>query len=448
VNEGEMKTSVEDLGPVKKKLHIEIESGAVDRKLDKAYREMSKKAKIPGFRPGKAPRGILERYYGKQVVEDVTKDLISETFPEALKELQTTPLGLPLVEKEALKQGEAFKYSAVMEVRPQFELKDYLGMEVDKEKWSLTDEDVENRLEQIRKANGKLVPVEEDRPVKEDDYAVINYQAFEDGSPIDAKSENFLLKVGSHDFHPKFEEGLVGLKKEEEAEIEVDFEDDFYQKKLAGKSILFKVRVLDIKRMTLPELDDDFARSLGADFNDLEAMKSKVRESMSSQEEKRTDRELKQRLIEKISEGLDFEIPKVLVDAEIDYAVENVRQNVIRSGSSLEKAGIAEEKLREEFAPASRKRVKEMLILGEIARQNDITVDEEDLSQGYGEVAAETGQDPDIIKKYYEARELVGSLEEKLLERKTLNYLIEHAKVNEVEKDALIKKNGAEKEKE
>ena len=335
-----------------------------------------------------------------------------------------------------------------MEVRPQFELKDYTGVEVERKKVSITEEEVQNRLEQIRKANGKLEPLDEERPIGKEDYAVLTYESFENGLPLEVKAENFLLRVGSQDFHPQFEEALIGLKKGDRKEIEIDFEESFYHKKLAGRRVVFKVEVVDIKRMVLPELNDDFAKNLGADLKDVEDLRNKVRENMIAQEEKRSDRDLKQRLLEKISEGVDFEIPEILLESEMDYAVENVRQNLIRSGSSLEKAGLSEEKLKEEFRPASRKRVKEMLILGEIARQKELSVTEEELTEGYGELARESGQDPDIIKQYYEVRNMVDSLKERLLEQKTLNYLVEHAKVTEVEKEALGGTDGSEKEKE
>ncbi len=431
-----MKTSMEDISSVKKRLLIEIDSEEVDRKLDEAYRKLGKSAKIPGFRPGKAPRSILETRFGPQVQEDVTRDLISETLPKAIDEVKTFPLGPPLLEKGILKHGQDFSYSAEMEIRPPVELHDYLGLEVKKEKCAISEEDVQERLEQIRKAHGKMTPLEEERPVESGDYVVLDYEAFEGDIPVEGiKSTNFLINVGSNDFHPQFEEALIGLKKGEEAEIPVDFEETYYHSTLAGKHITFKVKVTDIKEMVLPELDDEFVKSLGADFEDLAGLKEKVREAVTGEQQKRVDRQAKQELIDKISEAVDIELPPVLVEAELETTMNNVTQNLVRSGSSLEKAGLSKEKLREEFRPTSERRVKEMLILGEIARREDLTVAEEDLKEGFAELAFQTGQDPETIRKYYEARDLVDSLRERLLEEKTLNYLMEHAKVLETEKE-------------
>lgn len=430
-----MKTSLEEISPVKKKLLIEIESQEVDKKLNEAYRELGKKAKIPGFRPGKVPRKILETHFSAQVGEDVTRDLINETLPIAIQEVKTFPLGAPLLEKDLLKEGHNFKYSAVMEVRPEFVVKDYLGIEVRKEKLSVGEEDVRKQLEQIREANGNLTTIEQDRPIQKDDYVVIDYEGFEEGKPLEGiKSSNFFMKIGSHEFHPEFDEALTGLSKGGQTEIKIDFEKDHYHSKLAGRKIDFKVKITDVKEMVLSELNDDFARNLGADIKDLEDLKNKVKESITAKEEKRIDQDLKKRILEKISAGVDFEVPQTLVESELDYALENVRQNLMRSGSSIEKAGLSQEKLRDEFKPSAKNRVKDLLILGEIAKKDNIEVGEEDLTKGFSSIAAGTGQDIETIRKYYETQNLVDSIKEKLLEEKTLNYLVENAKILEVDK--------------
>ncbi len=430
-----MKTSLEEISSVKKKLSIEIESKEVDKKLNAAYRELGKKAKIPGFRPGKIPRKILETHFSAQVGEDVTRDLIRETLPMAMQEVETFPLGTPLLEKALLKEGHNFKYSALMEVRPEFVVKDYLEIEVEKEKFSVGEEKVREQLEQIREANGKLTTLDQDRPVQKDDYVVIDYEGFEEGNPLDGiKSQNHLMKIGGNEFHPRFDETITGLKKGDESEITVDFEKDYYNSNLAGRKVDFKVKITDIKEMILSELNDDFARNLGADIKDLEDLKNKVKESITAQEEKRIDQDLKKRILEKISASIDIELPQTLVESELNYAVESVKQNLMRNGTSIEKAGLSEEKLREEFSPSVKNRVKDLLILGEIAKQDNIEVGEEDLSKGFNNIAESTGQDIETIRKYYEAQNLVDSLKEKLLEEKTLNYLVENAKILEVDK--------------
>ncbi len=432
-----MKTDIEQLSPTSKKISIEIEPDEVDRKIDQAYKEIQKRAKIKGFRPGRAPIKLLERYYGKQVIEDVTKELINESFPKALQDSELFPLNFPILEKGTLEKGKSFRYSAVMEVRPEIELGEYRGIEVKKEKVHITEEDVDKRLEEIRKAHGRLTSVESDRPVKEDDYVILEYAAFSGGQPLeDIKASNFMVRVGSGDFHPEFEKALIGAKKGEEKAIHVDFEQEYYHSQLAGKSIDFQVKISDIKEMELPEVNDDFARRLDAEFDSFEALRARVKEMMIQQETQRVEREAKSRLIEKIAEGIELPLPSSLVESEILSGIESVRQDLMRSGSSLEKAGLSEEKLREEFRPSAEKKVKQSLILTEIAKKENITVTEEDLEEAFQDLAKTTGQEVEPLRRYYEARGLIDSMRQRLLEQKTLNYLMEHANIIEDETSA------------
>jgi len=429
-----MQTSLEDISPVKKKLSVEIESSKVDKKLDKAYRELQKTMKIHGFRQGKVPRKILETRFGEQVTKDIILDLINETFPKAVDEVKVFPVGEPVFEKGTLIQGQNFNYSAIMEIRPEFEINNYLGIEVEKGKVVVTEEMVQARLDKIREANGKLIDLDnKDKPIQKGDYAVLDYEASSDGESIEGlNTKNFLLNVGSKEFHPKFDEALIGHKMGDEIEIEADFEDSYPNARLAGKNVHFKVKIVEIKKMVLPELDDDFAKTLGGNFENIEALKNKVREALTTEEEERIDREVKQKLLQKISEPIDFELPQSLVESELAYAIENIRQNLMMSGSDLQEQDIPEEDLRKRLRPSSEKRVKEMLILGAIARQEGIDLTEEEIREGFNKIARMTGQDVETVRKYYELRNKTGAFREQLMEEKTLNYLVAHAKISEI----------------
>jgi len=443
-----MKTSLEQITPVKKKLTVEIEAAEVDRRLAGAYRKVGKRAKIPGFRPGKIPKALLKRYFGDQVTDEVARNLINETFPRALEETKILPIGTPLLEKGSLEEGGVFTYSAEMEVRPEFEVKDYEGLEVQKEKITVSERDVMDRLEEIRRGRGRLKDIVEDRPVRDGDYVVINYRGFEGDEALeDIQAENFMIRVGSGDFHPEFESSLVGLEKGRSARFQVRFEESFRHSGLAGKEVRFEVEVLDIKEMEIPELDDEFAKSLDGEFPDLEALKNKVHKSITEEEERRTEQDLKRRILDRIGANADIALPDTLVETEVMYAVQNVQQSLARSGSSLDKAGLTEAKLREDFRPSAEKRVKDLLILGQIARQENISVSDDEVEERIENMAAEMGQDPEMLKKYYEARDLKGSLADRILEEKTLNYLVEHAKITEVEKGQLNQEETTEEEK-
>ncbi|MEJ2024118.1 MAG: trigger factor [Deltaproteobacteria bacterium] len=446
-----MKTNVEEISPVKKKLIVEIDSMEVDNMLQAAYNKVSKRAKIPGFRPGKAPKKMLERYFAEQVHEDVTRDIISNTFPQAVQESDMFPLGTPLLEKDSLTAGKNFTYTAIMEVRPKIEISDYLGIEIDKKEPVISDDKIQERLEQIRKAHGKLSALEEERPVKDDDYVVLEYEAFENDSPIEGmKATNFMLHVGSGDFHPAFESALIGMKKGDQGEIDVDFEEDYYHEKLAGKNVHFTVTVHDVKEMILPEFNDDFAKNFGEDFKDMQTLETRVREMVTAEEERRIETDLKKRLMETVAEKVEFELPEILVTTEIENAVGRVRENLMRSGSSFEKTGLSEEKVREDFREDAEKRVKEMLILGEIANREDITVDDEEVAKSIAGIAQSMGQPVESIYQYYEARGLMDSLRETLMEEKTLNYLVEHANIPSKKSEGMkpAEETDAQKEKE
>jgi trigger factor len=429
-----MKTTLEVISPVKRKIVVEVEPEEVRRKVEDTYKSVGKSAKVHGFRPGKVPRNILERYYGAQVADEVSRNLVQETLPKAIEEAGIYPLSPPLVDNGALRQGEGFSYSAVMEVRPEFELNDYMGLEAEKEIIHVNEAEVEKQLEEIRKANAKLIPVEGDREIRENDFASVAYEGYEDGKPVEGiKSENYLVEVGRGEFHPDFERALVGHRAGDTLRVSVQFEKNHHVPKLAGKRVDFEIRVIDIRELDLPELNDEFVKSLSVDFDTTEALKAKIREELTSREERRVERDLRRRLLKKVSEKVEIELPESLVEEEIDYAFAMLQQNLARMGSTLEKAGLRKDKLRDEFRPASERRVKDLLILGEIARQNDLSVDDAELEEGFRQIAAGMNQDPAAVRSYYEANHLVDSYRQRLLEEKTLNFLVKGASIHEVE---------------
>jgi len=436
-----MKTNIEDISSVKKKLNIEIEAEEIDKRIDDAYKKLSKKAQVKGFRTGKVPRNILEKFYHGQVMEDVTNNLIRETLPSAIDETKKFPLNMPTIENEELKAGHAFKYCAVMEIRPEFELKDYLGMEVQKENCVVTDEDVQKQLEQIREARGVLIAVTEDRGVKAGDYVIIDYEAFEEDKAIEGiKAANFPLKIGNKQFYKGVEDALIGVKKGGPIDIKIDFEENYFNVKLSGKSVNFRIEVKEIKEISLPEINDEFLKGLGGDFNNLEDLNKKIREDMIAGEEKRIDNELKARLLRKISDTIDFDLPESLVEYEINASVENIKQRLLRAGAGLEKSGFDQAKIKDDIRPSAEKSVKQMFIISEIADQNKFTVDEADVAEGLREMSKDFGANYETIRQYYEANDLMDSYRQTLLREKTLNYLVENARIISVDADKITDK--------
>lgn len=437
-----MKTTVEEISSVKKKILVEIDSSDVDKKIDNAYKKYGKSAKIKGFRPGKVPMKVLERYYGDQVIYEVTNSIVQETLPQAMRETETYPLNMPAIENDGLLvKGQDFKYAAIMEIRPEFELKDYTGVEVEKEKCIINNDDVENQVQAILKSQGSMVALTDDRGIEKDDYAIINYEAFEGDESIEGmKSENYSLAIGTGSFYPGFEDELIGAKKGDKKEVTIDFKEDYVNPKLAGKSIKFSVEVTDIKVMELPELNDDFIKGLGVEFKKVDELKEKIKEDLTAREEKRIETELRNSILEKIADSVEFEIPESLVENEINASMDDMRQNLLRSGATFEKLGLDLEKMKSDLKPTAEKNVKGALILGEIAKLNEIDVDEKELTQGIEDMAAESGHPAETVRKYYEANDLVESFRQTLIKEKTLKYLVENASVTEVEPDKKAEK--------
>jgi len=436
-----MKTNIEEITSVKKQLTVEIDSADVDKKFAEAYLIVKKNATLPGFRKGKIPQKLLEQYFSDRVLETVTKELVNETLPKALEETNTYPINTPMIENETVKKGQNFHYTALMEVRPKFELKDYKGLELEKEIVKVTDEDVGRQLEEIRRMNGKLKNVEETTyGIHANDIAILQYEGFENGLPLPGiKTDQFMFQMGNNPFPPDFEKGLVGLKAGAQTEIKIDFQKDYHHQQLAGKSVLFKVKVLEIKTLDLPELNNDFVQTLGTDLQNLEGLKARIKEQMITREEDRADKELKQRLLNKIAGTVQFDLPESLVESEVEQAVENLKRTLARSGSSMEKSGLREDHLRNEMRPGSEKRVKNFLILAEIAQKDDIRVEEKDLNEGFEKMAKSMNQDPQVVRRFYESQNMIAPFRVRLLEEKALKYLLENANIKEVEADKVTR---------
>ncbi len=432
-----MKTKVEDLSSVKKRLFVEIEPEELEKRLNKVYSELRKRVRLKGFRPGKVPIKVLESRFGDIVKQEVIDDIIKSTFPEAVKELDTLPLAVPSFEydRESLKRGEPFQYSAIVEVKPEIEVKDYLGIELEKPKVEVTEEMIEDELQKIKEMHGELVPISEQREIRNGDCVILNYQAFYKGRRLEnLKREEALIKVGARDTHPLFEAGLVGLKKGDETIISVDFEENYPNPELAGKNIKFRVQILEINEMKLPELTDEFVKEKFK-LNSLEELKEQIKKRLLEQEEKKVESELKRKILDYLVDKVEMEIPEVLVEEELLNMIENFKMELRMGGSNLEAFGLSEEKLRVDFRPGAEKRVRQMLILAKIADNENIEVSEEELNEEIKNIADMTGKEPEELKKLYEERNLMGYLRLRLKEQKTLNYLLQNAKIIETQKE-------------
>jgi len=422
----------EDIGPTKKKLMVETPAEIVSTRMNESLQQVKKRAKIKGFRPGKAPLSMIKRVYGPQIEQEVTQKLINEALVEALDQANLD-LALPAnLEESHYVEGEPYHFSFSLEIKPQFKIEGYEGLELSREPVKVTEEMVDKRLEQLREAYATTRGIEEERPLQDGDVAVIDYTAYVGEEPLEGGANpSYQLEVGSGAFNADFESNLVGLTKGESKEITVTFEENHYNQKLAGKEVRFDVKLLDIKEKVLPDLDDEFAKDLGGEFKGLDDLKEQIRSDLTRVEEQRVEELLRGQLRDKLLDLVEFDLPEGLVQQEVEAMVANTKFNFARSGLSLETAGMSEEKMKEEYQPAAEKRVKTSLILEKIAQEKSLNVTDDELKERMLQTAMETGQPPDKIIEFYSQNNMLGSLRQQMLTEKTLKFLLENANIKD-----------------
>ena len=420
----------EELSPVARKLTVEVDKNEVKKSLDKAYRSLSGQVRLRGFRPGKAPRAILERYYGTQVNQEVAQDLIRDSADEALEASGLTPVVQPQAEAGVLKNDESFTYTLNLEIKPEIQIEDYFGLDLTKKERTVSDELVESRLQELSQAHAKLENAPGDAAVEAGDYVTADLEAFQEEKAVPkGKLEKFDLLIGRGNFNRAVEEALVGLKREEDVTVPTEFSGKFFHDALAGKKVEMKAKVLDIRRPSPPELNDEFAKSMGQDLETLDDLKKLIRERLEQSAAQESERELQDALLDELLKKVEFEPPRGMVDLELKRMVAQVENSLIQRGLNFQAAGIDGEKLEADIRPQALRRVQEDLILEAIALKEKLEVDDEALEEGFEELAQGTGQDLEEIKKFHEEQNLTESFKSGLIRRQTLKRLIEESKI-------------------
>ncbi|MGB9496294.1 MAG: trigger factor [Dissulfuribacterales bacterium] len=424
-----MKVSVEDIGPIQKRLLVEIPADMVSKEFDSAYRQLKKRVNIKGFRKGKAPRSILERHYGPQVESEVLESLIKQSLPEALKEANVELLLDPQLDLTSpLKTAESFSYSALLDLWPEFELPKYKGLELIEPVVEVSEEEIREQLEALRRHFATVESAGEDRPVEKEDLAVIDYAGEIDGKPVDGFSEeNYYLEVGAGYFNSVFEEQMLGMTKGIEKSIEVSYPEDALNAKVAGKTVKFKVVLKDIKKRILPELNDDFAKQVGADIKTVEELRDRLRNQLEEDKKKAAKSSLRQQFLEQLREQVDFPIPDKLVDAKLTQMVDNVRGYLQERGVDLERAGISEDRLRAKMREDAVKQVKTEIILDKIAETENIAVDHDEVSE-YTKYIEGRSKQLGVDKRQLQ-NAVVRNVLPKLRTKKTVDFLLKQVVV-------------------
>lgn len=426
-----MKIQVEDLSPIRKKLTIEVEPEKVKQEWETVYKGVNKKVKMKGFRPGKVPRSLVEKFYGPQIEDEVIRNLVSRNYPEALKESRLVPIAMPLLDQPALNPDGPFTFQATVELKPDFVLSEYKGLSLTRAAGAVTDEDVEKRLLLLQRSHGELSTLETDRPLQQGDFAVIDYNSWMDDRPVpEGSAVNYDLEVGSGYFNADFEKELPGLKKGETKEFEIQFPETHGNALLAGKMIKYRVTLKEIKERILPELNDEFAKGLQEGlFDSLEDLKAKLREDLENMEKQRADAKLNEDLLDQLISKADFEIPESLVEEEMESMAARLEQDMTRRGMTWPQSEADRNRIRENMKPTAQKRVRRGLILEKIAALESLEVNKEELEAEFVRIAQGVNQSAGFVREAYQKNNMIPQLNAQLLEEKALRFLKEQAQI-------------------
>jgi len=431
-----MQITVEDVSSVKKTLHIEIPNETVVSELDAAYNQLKKTAKVKGFRPGKAPRSVLERMYKKDINGDVVSKLLQTALTEAIREKELNIVGQPeLVEAPELDPAASFKFTASVELRPEIGEVNFKEMKITKTLYKATDEEIDAQLQMLRKNGAKREPIEEARPLADGDYAVLTYEGFKEGQPFENTPlvENQQMKIGAAAMSNQFDEQLVGMNAGDEKEFEITYADSYVNSNLAGNTITFKVKLNGVLEEILPELTDEFAKTMGP-FDSLAALRDEIVKNLTMNYEKRMEQELNEQVFSTLIERHEFEVPGVMIEYELDAILAEAERAFQMNGMSIEQLGKSREELRDQYRELAEKQVRRHLLLATIVQQEAMELSDEELEAGYADMATMVNQPVEAIHAFYQSNpDKIEVLKLTLLEKKAVRLIIEGSDVDEVE---------------
>ncbi|NOX24693.1 MAG: trigger factor, partial [Deltaproteobacteria bacterium] len=395
-----MEVAVEDISDLRKTLKINLPKDIVAPQIKAAYQKLrSGGASLKGFRKGKIPQNVLEKTYGERVKAEVGDKIIQDTYFDALAESKLEAVVHPDIKKIEFGDDGSFSYEAEVEVRPEFELGQYKGLEVEHEKISVSDNELAASLEMTRKEMAPLKGVD-GRGAAAGDLVIIDFQGFENGEPVKhlAKKE-YSVDLGSGRDGKEFEDMVLGLQSGEEADRKVTFPADFANTAVASKTIEFKIKVKDVKERVLADLDDEFAKDVDEKFNTLDDLRKAISDQIRAEKEKTMEGDVNDKIMLKLLDSHDFELPARLVAYEINELVKELEGNLKRQGISLDSAGLKQEDLAAQYKVPAERRVRGDFIIKKIAEQEEIKLAEEDINAGYERIAEQYSMTVADVKK-------------------------------------------------
>ena len=412
------------------KLEFTIEAKKFDEGMKKVYAKSAKYFNIPGFRKGKAPMAIVEKYYGAQIFyEDAFNEVATEAYEEALTENKIDVVSRPEVDIAQMEKGKDLIFTAVVQTKPEVKLGKYKGIELKKIEYNVTDEDIEHELGHMADRNSRLVTVE-DRPVENGDITVIDFEGFVDGVAFEGgKAENHELTIGSNTFIPGFEDQIIGMKTGEEKDINVKFPEEYFSEELKGKDATFKVKLHEIKKKELPELNDDFAKDT-SEFDTLEELKKSIKEKLEEENKNKAKYETEDAAIKAVSDATEVEIPSGMIETEIDNMVRDIETRLSYQGMKLdqylEMMGKSMEDFRKEYEEQAKTSVKTRLTLEAIEKAEKIEPSDEEVDKKLKEMAAMYGKKEDELALN---EQFMNYIKDSLKGEAVIKFIVDNAKI-------------------
>ena len=426
------------------KLEITIEAKKLDEAIKKVYFKSAKYFNIPGFRKGKAPIQIVEKYYGKEIFyEDAFNEVAPEELEEAVKENKLEIVSRPEIDIKQIEKGKDLIFTAVLQTKPVPELGKYKGIEIEKVEYTVSDDDINHELGHMQEHNSRMLSID-DRPVESGDITVIDFEGFVDGKAFDGgKAEGHELEIGSNQFIPGFEDQIIGMKIDEERDIKVKFPDEYFSKDLAGKDATFKVKLHEIKKKELPELDDEFAKDV-SEFDTLKELKEDIRSKKQKQCEERSKYETEDNAIKEVIKDMKVEIPSGMVEMELDNIIKDMEQRLSYQGMKLDQylqmMGKTQADVRKEYEAQALESIKSRLAIEKIVELEKIEATEKEVHEKLEEMAKNYGKD---VKEFEGNENIKAYIETGVRTQKALELIVKNAKFKAPKKE----KNTTKKEK-
>jgi trigger factor len=430
-----MKTSIEQISNLERKLAVEVPVEVIQETYKKVFEEIRKDANIKGFRKGKAPIATIKSMYKDKVEEDVVRDIIQKGFFNAIQEHSLDPISQPDFQFDKLNEDKSFSFTASFEVRPEVKLTKYEGLEIVKEKLVTDDSKVDETIENIRKSRSANTPLLEDRPLREGDIAVINFEGTVDGELLEGGSaEGHELEIGSNSFIEGFEEGLMGMKIGDERTLDLSFPENYHVEHLKAKPVSFKTKLTAIHTKTLPELSDDFAKTIDPKFETMDQLKEEIKKDLEANEQRRIDEDLKNRLLKKLVEENPVDVPPSMLKDQKKSLIQDFERRMTQQGMSKDQYEEYKTKWDADFESTAAQMIQSSFLINELASDKNLGSTPAEIEEKMNEFAANAHVDIERVREFYGQGEHLNRLQFQITEEKVVKFLLENAKVEE--KDA------------